>query len=372
MNRLSSKFVKEYIENSGDELIKPYKKAKKRLHICCQFCKCVYRPLWNNYYRRNSRCKCQMGSKINANRALTQEEFIKKCKEIHIHNNYNYSNTIFTKISESIKFVCNIHGEITINRAGNHIYPSGNSKKPQGCSKCGKEKSAHAQFKLWDKSQFLEIAKKLHPNLIYSNDFVYNGVHNHISAICPVHGKFAQLGYHHIRRKDPRGCPSCHESKGEQYIRNLLINLDISFVSQMKMKINNQRWDFYLQNSDIYVEFQGQQHFEIVEFFGGMRGFCDTVSRDLVKINWILNNQNILLSFCNINEVEKYKDYFNSNKNREYLLHKTKKMIWNHCEKLYNYLESLDEEIETFPYDELDNIYINIRHYMNNSKTEIK
>jgi hypothetical protein len=58
------------------------------------------------------------------------ESFIKRANEVH-NNKYDYSKSIYTKASEKLIIICNIHGEFNQTPA-NHV-------KNHGCKKCAIE-----------------------------------------------------------------------------------------------------------------------------------------------------------------------------------------------------------------------------------------
>ncbi len=73
-----------------------------------------------------------------------------------------------------------------------------------------------------------------------------------------------------------RGCPICYSrriSAGERYISKILSKNEIIFEQQKKFKdcINpktkiNLRFDFYLEEYNLCIEYQGQQHYKPVYF----------------------------------------------------------------------------------------------------------
>ena len=71
------------------------------------------------------------------------------------------------------------------------------------------------------------------------------------------------------------GCPKCSSSKGERYIINYLNKNNIEYIhdepyfNDLKGYNNGiLRPDFILPNHKIWIEFDGQQHFEPVDFAG--------------------------------------------------------------------------------------------------------
>ena len=80
------------------------------------------------------------------------------------------------------------------------------------------------------------------------------------------------------------------QSFGESYIENLLDNLNVDFKPQYTFEdcksIYVLRFDFAILHHDQLlglIEYDGKQHFEPIEFFGGVDGFIKTQERDNIK-----------------------------------------------------------------------------------------
>ena len=82
-------------------------------------------------------------------------------------------------------------------------------------------------------------------------------------------------------------CPRCSrfESKGERQVRKYLSERKIRYIKEFPVIIDGHklRFDFYLPDFDIYIEYQGKQHYEPVEYFGGIEGFNRQVALDEKK-----------------------------------------------------------------------------------------
>jgi hypothetical protein len=93
-----------------------------------------------------------------------------------------------------------------------------------------------------------------------------------VAIKCPKHGYFSQKPNDHI---SGCGCPSCNESKGERLIRNTLTQLAVAFETQkafsdlMSPKGRAMYYDFFIPTMNILIEYDGRQHFEPVDMFGG-------------------------------------------------------------------------------------------------------
>lgn len=97
-------------------------------------------------------------------------------------------------------------------------------------------------------------------------------------------------------------CGCIKESHGEQKIKQLLIENNIVFESQKSFKnfkyLETQgvpRYDFYLPQFNILIEYDGEQHFSIVEAWGGKEGFLERQKKDKIKNEYAIKNNYILI-----------------------------------------------------------------------------
>lgn len=75
-------------------------------------------------------------------------------------------------------------------------------------------------------------------------------------------------------------------SKGEQFIENYLKSRHIKYMTQYKLNRVNSKVrkyflvDFYLPKHNLFIEYNGRQHYQPVEFFGGEKAFKIQSIRD--------------------------------------------------------------------------------------------
>lgn len=127
----------------------------------------------------------------------TTEEFIKESSKIH-NNKYDYSKSVYTKKTEKLIIICNLHGDF-IQNAHNHL-------RGYGCPKCGQEKRINSRT--MDVNTFIKISKEIHGDKYDYKKVVYKNSHSHVDIICIKHGCFKQRPYAHINNKS--GCPKCY------------------------------------------------------------------------------------------------------------------------------------------------------------------
>lgn len=223
--------------------------------------------------------------------------FIQKANEVH-NNKYDYSKVDYVNLKEKVCIICPEHGEF-LQKPSNHL-------RGEGCNICG------GKNKL-DNEKFIQKANEVHNNKYDYSKVDYKNNKTYINIICPKHGEFIQLPRHHL---EGRGCPSCKSSKGEKIIRDWLVKNNISFEEQKqfvdcKYK-NNLKFDFYLPNLNICIEFNGEQHYKSIEYFGGASDFLRRVKRDKIKNKYCIDNN---IKLCVIkyddNIIEKLKGEIN-------------------------------------------------------------
>lgn len=100
-------------------------------------------------------------------------------------------------------------------------------------------------------------------------------------------------------------CKSCNpeskSSKGEEKIKQFLINNNIVYVREkrfddLKSDLNMQLpFDFYLPNYNILIEFDGEQHYRGVKMFGGDNVMNRIKINDGIKNQYVLNSNMYLI-----------------------------------------------------------------------------
>ncbi len=100
-----------------------------------------------------------------------------------------------------------------------------------------------------------------------------------------------------------RWCPRCNEkrtqSKGSSLIQNYLDENQIIFMKEKEFDgcsyKKNLRFDFWLPDEEILVEYDGIQHFEEVKYWGGMEKFQLRINCDCIKGKYCLDNKITLI-----------------------------------------------------------------------------
>lgn len=113
-------------------------------------------------------------------------------------------------------------------------------------------------------------------------------------------------------------CPHCNpKSKMEVAIKTYLNKKDIKFEEQVRFEdLPRLSYDFYLPDHNILIEYQGEQHFKPIKYFGGDSVFKKQITRDKRKKSYADKNMFYLLdipyTYNTQEKVEKFLNlYFN-------------------------------------------------------------
>ena len=264
-------FIKKFIVIHNDKYdysLVSYLNSKSKIKIICKE-HGIFEQLTNHHLSGKGCPKC-------VGRNLTNDDFIKKCKDIH-GDKYDYTLVNFTKSQNYIDIICKEHGHFR-QKASNHI------NQKQNCPKCMGRNLTN--------NDFIEKCKEIHCDIYDYSKTEYNGSEK-IIIICKEHGSFKQTPSHHL---SGQGCVKCKSSKGEKTIINILNNIKIDFKYQHKFSdLSNHKFDFYLPTSNLCIEYDGVQHFKPVKYFGGVLAFENQKIRDDIKNEYcIKKNINIL------------------------------------------------------------------------------
>ena len=125
---------------------------------------------------------------------------------------------------------------------------------------------------------------------LISNEYIQS--HDYLDIECEKGHRY-KVTFANFKNHNRR-CPYCKESKGEKRIENVLNNYNIRYEIQYKFNDckfkKHLPFDFYLPDYNICIEFDGEQHYEIVGYFGGFDNFVDTKIRDTIKNEYCKDN----------------------------------------------------------------------------------
>ncbi len=226
---------------------------------------------------------------------LSTEEFIYRSNILH-NNLYSYE---FTKYGlnnyDKVIITCRKHGNF-------EQTPFAHLKK-QGCPKCfGTIKKTNAVF--------IEDAIRVHGTKFDYSKVEYISNKKKVDIICNIHGIFSQRASVHL---DGFGCKQCKSSsRGEKMISDYLIKNNIKYVSEKRFDDCRNTiplpFDFWLPDHNICIEYDGIQHFQAVDWFGGEERYQYTKQNDSIKTQYCLDNNIKLIRVTKDDNVKKLID----------------------------------------------------------------
>lgn len=265
----------EYVKIFNDsyptlELLSEYNGDKKYITVRCK----IHDYIFNtkpNWLKHGQGCqKCYNDRRGNSLRKTTQS-FIEDAKKIH-GGKYDYSKVEYKGNKIKVCIICPEHGEFW-------QAPNKHLSSKEGCPKCSN--IFNGLKKRLCVNEFVSRAKKVHGDKYDYSKVEYINCATKVCIICPQHGEFWQTPNCHL---NGHGCPTCNESHLEKAMKNILLENNIEFEQQKKFEwLGRQTLDFYLPKYNIAIECQGEQHFKVVEHFGGEKEFQKLLRRDKIK-----------------------------------------------------------------------------------------
>ena len=222
-------------------------------------------------------------------RRLTTEEFISKARKAH-GTRYDYEVSNYQGGKKPVDITCRIHGVFT-QRASAHV------DQNQGCPKCNLGKASPMSH-----SQFIEKCLEVHGKAYDYSKTTYVNCRTKVVITCCKHGDFIQSPTKHTLKY--QGCPSCNSSHGETVIRRLLSALGTKTIEEFSPEgctdIGQLRYDFYVPEHNLLIEFDGEQHYNPRNKWHTE----DLVRRDAIKDQWAKDNGFKLIRFRNIETID--------------------------------------------------------------------
>ena len=156
------------------------------------------------------------------------------------------------------------------------------------------EPKCYAQKHTKTQEKFIKELETINPEIIVLGKYINTKTKIKVKHICG-----------HVWRPLPKSllqghsCPKCNESKGEKILSKVLASNNIPFTSQYNLVKNpkTNRWlksDFVILDKEkepiLIIEYDGIQHFKVIDIFGGKEALKSTQYRDSVKDDYCKEN----------------------------------------------------------------------------------
>ena len=280
MRRYTQKEVEEYYKEYGYELLSIYQNNRTPLTM-----RCPKGHVSNTmtFWSFKKGCRCSMCSrKAKLTYEFVKSEFEKEGYELISDTYVNANTKLVTRCPK------------------NHIWETtyGHFYDGKRCGDCDKSKKLTYEFV---KSEFEKEGYELISD-------------TYVNAISPLIIKCDKghitntMSWNNFQRG--QRCLVCNQPKGEVEIAKILQNLNVKFIPQHRFDDCKDKYrlpfDFYLPDFNMCIEFDGEQHFAPVEYFGGEEGFKDRKRKDNLKNKYCKENnvKLIRIPYNNFKDIE--------------------------------------------------------------------
>lgn len=221
-------------------------------------------------------CKLCKGDKIKNSKRMSDDEYIKR---LSVANPYVEIVGQYVNANTPVMHRCKIHDITWMTRPADAL-------KGKGCQKCHIERFSKSKSKT-----HIEYITEL---AIKNTNIEVIGMY--VKAKIPIAHRCKICGHQWDASPDNilhgAGCPICNISHGEKEICDYLNNMNVYFIPQHTFNdCRNKKllpFDFYLPEYNLCIEYDGIQHFEPVEYFGGIDALERCQHNDAIKNNYCL------------------------------------------------------------------------------------
>lgn len=277
-DRHSYEYVKQIFEKNGFMLLsETYSNNHEKLECICQCGNKTYMSFHSVF--KGQKCKeCKYRKVADANRTPYKEveKYFKENGCILLSLTYENSD-------QKLHYVCS---------CGNENYITFDKfKTGQRCRECGLNKSSE---KFRHDYESVEEMFKANGCELLSKNYINNSQKLEYKCKCGNIHNSTLANFLRIS-----GCPNCGEkSIGEKVINDFLTMYNIKFTRQFTFENcrdkNPLPFDFALfENNKLkcLIEFDGEQHFYPIDFWGGEENFKYIKHHDDIKDNYCINNK---------------------------------------------------------------------------------
>ena len=288
----SKKISREQFEDKVAEvhggLIVPmeaYISASEKIKFLCKVCGHVWGATPNNITRGKG-CRRCADIAFGESRKLTQERFRAKVSEVHEGKVIPLEDHIGSR--EKVKFICAYCWNIWLARPDNIMHG-------RGCPQCKINKLGE-RTRLTRKEFEKELIRVHKGSIILGDKYINTGTN--VDFICKKCGNRWSSKPSHITQG--HGCPDCcDKSKGEEIIAEYLSGAGFTFKREVTFdglkRQRSLRYDFAVLDKTTLeptalIEFDGEQHFRPVEYFGGVETWESLKKSDEMKNQYARRN----------------------------------------------------------------------------------
>lgn len=268
----------DFVEDNNYEFIE-FVKFDKIESIIKVWCKNLKHEPYNvkfANFKNGQRCR-KCSDEIKSKNFSHNYEYVKEYIESF---GYKMLSNEYINLHSEIKILCDKHG---IYKTTFQLFKMAKYK----CPKCSDEH--RGEYHKLNYEYIKEYIESFGYEIL-SNEYI--NMKTNILVKCPNGHKSYFTNFDRFKRGDR--CPYCNESKGEKKINEILNKYNMNFKSQYKFNNCKSKrelpFDFYISDLNIAIEYDGIQHYKIIEYFSGLDGFITTKIHDVIKTRYCEDN----------------------------------------------------------------------------------
>lgn len=274
-------------ENCSFKIIGDYVNSTTKVECECSICGHHWAPLPSNILKGQGCPKC--GRKACSQKlSFSQKEIIKQLPD-------SIELLQYTRAGELALFRCKICSHEWF------YIPSNLISKNRGCPICNGY--------LKTNSVFIEQLQQINSNIEVLEPYINSTTK--LKCRCKKCGALWKSDPHHLL--SGKGCPCCDKSKGELTVQTILQKYNIPYTYQYYLKTDFGSKIFVdfkveLGGQLYFIEYNGIQHYQPIEYFGGIEQFQKQQRRDQYLKDYCNKNNIIFLELhydMNNNDIEK-------------------------------------------------------------------
>lgn len=304
--------------------------TKNRVQCSCDYCGKFYEKYFYHYddnkeYVNKDACSdCKRIKLQEIKKIKNKIIFTEKIKNICNDMNYELQDFEYEGENTKIPYICKRHREYGVQTS-----PYTSLSQGHGCYYCGREKCVESWKFTYDevKKQIESNGKNKLLSKVYTKCKDWN-----LEISCEECGKPYITSLDYYKRANKTKCNDCTCSYGERIISQYLTSKDIIYEHDIHEILthdweNPLRFDFYLSELDIAIEYDGEQHYFPVNFDNHhverfQKEFEDLQIRDNAKNKYCINNNITLIRipYWERDNIESILDNYFSNNDLTYVI----------------------------------------------------
>lgn len=249
-----------------------YYKSKEKLSICCK----IHGEFIQTAADHLKGWGC---SKCSGKYRPTKEEWINNVSKIY-NNIYDYSKINYIDNKTPVEVICKTHGSF-------YPIPNNHIKGISGCPKCNNILKSINYRKSTE--QFIKESINIHGNKYDYNKVNYINKITNVIITCLEHGEFEQRPSVHLNGS---GCSKCRLKNQTKLFKKLKETFQDEIIDWEYSPewLGRQRFDIFIPKYNIAIEYNGQLHYNSIEYFGGDKKFNIQQERDNLKRKKCIDN----------------------------------------------------------------------------------